>query len=204
MFGNLFAARKKVSPLLPAAKGGQIHGHLFENPKVGIPRNIYWAINVELEPFSFEGEEQDCFIGIEWLLLPIRSWTELDGVTLASLSEPDLMEASVYLLGQHWPANIDQLEFTRIGTSPEFRVRLKGSVSIDEPGIPSLLNIDIDTGAAFTGVIAIPENLALKASDEAGVVAGTSKFVSTKDLGNPVWEDFRFVLPPALDPGQAG
>ena len=203
VFRKLFASRTKVLTALPAPKGGEIHGHLFENPKVGVSRNVYWAIRVELGPLSFEGEDWDCSVEMEWLIFPIRSWTELDGITLSSLSAPDFAEASAYVVGQHCPASIDHLSLKRIGNSQQFRVEIKGSVSVDEPGIPSRLTLDVDTVLPFTGVIVIPENLTPKPSDKTDVTAAVSCFLSPTSLGEPLWDRFRFVLPPALNGNQA-
>jgi hypothetical protein len=167
-----------------------------------VSRNVYWAVRAELEPISFDGEDWDCSVEMEWLVLSIRSWTELDGMTLSSLSDTDY-EASAYVVSQHCPASIDHLSLKRIGDSPQFRVEIRGSVSLDEPGIPPRLTIAVDTVLSFTGVIVVPDSLTPKPTDKAEVVAAVSSFLSTPDLGEPLWDRFRFVLPPASSGSQA-
>ena len=71
------------------AEEARIHGHLFENPRMGIPRGIYWALFVQFEPVSLDSEEWPSSLGCEWIEWPIRRWEELDGreVTVTKTSE---------------------------------------------------------------------------------------------------------------------
>src|SRR6266478_5239232 len=103
--------RFPVQELRPA--GGELYAHVFENPSVGVSRNLFWNLRVEFAPVELDGEERDCSLACEWLVWPIRRWTDLSGLGIADVLHPEQVETSFYL-AEHSPARLHELRVTRV------------------------------------------------------------------------------------------
>lgn len=174
-------------------KGNEMHGHLFENSRTGLERNIYWSLSARTGWLPFTGR----LIQVEWLTFNVRSWTQLKAGASADISKPEIVEASVYIDGEHWLLNVDQLGLERVGRSATFRLRLKGRVATDQPGPLPRFNFNIDRKIAFAGILVVPENLGLDPSRPDQAAVAVSEFIQTSNLTAPSPRgEFSYVLRP--------
>jgi hypothetical protein len=185
---------------LPAlrAERGEIYGYIHENPLVGMERGLYWNIFVELAPIKFDGEIWDCAILADWLNLTINNVRELDGVTLDSVTNRELVEASFYL-AEHHPARLDSLTIFRHPGSVELTVSLRGVFDFGWNLKSCTVPFDIRCPLEFKGVL-VPEDLDPKPEGPDDASAIVSQFISTSGLKAPITADFRYVM--ALDTSQ--
>jgi hypothetical protein len=176
---------------------GSLYVHLFENPKTGTKRGLYWSVTLPCAPVRWDDEDWDCAVTCEWLQWPIKRWMQLDGLGLRDTISRDDVECSVYL-AEHHPVEVTSLALSRIQGTTRFRVTLQGSLDIngfdelDGSGIPVHIQAEVD----FEGIVVVPGNLTSKPNDTNQVLALLSPFIDTDDLDEPQWDRFRYVLKP--------
>jgi hypothetical protein len=90
-----------VNKLKPT--GGSIMALLFENENTNLPRDLYWKVSIDFEPFSFRDEpELVCGAQVEWMKLGLRDWRSLEGRELRSAGPGEGFEASFYAGTHLW------------------------------------------------------------------------------------------------------
>lgn len=92
--------------MLPAEKlvaaGGEVYCHLFENPRTGLPRNVYWSITIDFHPMEYDGKRfKRRSMTCEWLTWPLRDWRQLEGRSLDLKHGDGGSESSFYLWEHH-------------------------------------------------------------------------------------------------------
>lgn len=174
-------------------QGGEIYAHLFENPRMGLPRDLYWNISIDLEPVRLLGEEWDSSFQCEWLLWPVKVLTDLDGMGFDTLRHPALVEASLYLASEHHPVAVSHLEIRRVLGN---RYRLDAGVAVDlmVDGARIAGSFHLQSDLSFRGIVVVPENLNPKPSNVVEVMGALSPFISMLELQKPRFEGFRYVL----------
>ena len=172
---------EKAALVFSSLNGNEMYGHLFENLRTGLERNVYWSISARTGWLPFTGRT----VQLDWLTLNVRSWTELNGVSLADVSRPDLVEASVYIDGEHLWVDVDHLALERVGRSADFRLRLRGQMAIGQPGPLPRFKFRIDRKIRFTGIIAVLKNLGLDPAKPEGASTAVAEFLQTSNLTNP-------------------
>ena len=80
------------------ANGGEIYAYIYENPLVGLPRNLFWSVTLRFEPIVHEGEQWECSMTCEWIPWPVGDWRGLDNARLKVESNDQLIESSFYLV----------------------------------------------------------------------------------------------------------
>ncbi|MDO8411735.1 MAG: hypothetical protein Q7S93_16910 [Phenylobacterium sp.] len=193
MFRSLFGP--KVLPLSLQPVSGEIYAHVFENPRTGVPRNLFWNMTVELEPVTIEGEEWDCSFGAEWLTWPVRTWRELDGMDLGKVLLPDMVEPPLYLVGEHHPATLQHL---RLGgcRGPSFEAAVTASAQIRTEKGQRTIPVSFFCRLQFAGVIVVKENLQPSPTTPALAEEAVAKFMQMDGLRQARSEDWRYVLEP--------
>ena len=185
----------KPMPLGLQPKTGEIYGHVFENPRMGFARRLFWNLNVEFEPIQRDGEEWDCSLGIEWLTLPVRTWRDLDGMDLGQVVLPEMLECSLYLYDTHNPAVLRQLQLSEVRPA-EFEARFSAIAEVyDEIGTRSV-EISGKCEVSFSGIIVVADNLTPKPSAPNDAAMAVADFLALDDLDVPLSEQWRFVLRP--------
>jgi len=174
---------------------GEIYGHLFENSATGLRRGVYWNARIDFEPVSLDGEEQDCSLSIEWLALPVRRWRDLDGVELARVTQPDLIECSLYLFEEHNRATLRRLQLRKTGPS-SFEADFLAIADVDDGSGRRLFEVSGRCDLSFTSIIVVPSNLQPEPASELEVQAVLVRFISLEDLSPPLSEGWRYVLEP--------
>lgn len=192
----------------PTFKGEkvEISGHLFENPSVGVPRGIYWSCNIDFAPLpgSLESEEDDegwpCTLLCDWITWPVRSWREIDGLTLESCVGPLAVEASLYFFGQHQPLSRIELSFHRT-RADRFRVRGRFLADLEDIAGDTLREVtaEFDLEGHFSGVSVLPDNLFPKPKSEAQAIDALGKFADLQTYERPQWEEISWLFKPRID-----
>ena len=174
-------------------KSGQIYGHLFENKRTGLVRNLYWNISVDFEPISLLGENWDSSFQCDWLVWPIKALADLDAIGLDALGDAKLVEASLYLISQHHPISVTNLEIRRV---PGNCYRLDAGIAVDVvvDGEKILGSFHLQCDLSFGGIIIIPENLDPQPSNVMEVKAAVLPFISLEGLQEPRLEGVRYVF----------
>ncbi len=175
------------------AEEGQLTAHLFENPRMGIERCLYWSVNVELKPIKFLGETWDCSFGCEWLNWPAKSLEQLSGMSLDQHRQPGQFQASIYLVSQHCPVAMQHLSIQTV-SGDRFRLKAKGKLqaAIDGKKVRSSFSFDLDL--SFQGIAIVRENLFPKPSNAAEAASALAPFFSLEDLTDPQLEGFSYIF----------
>ena len=121
----MFPAEKLV------AAGGEIYCHLFENPRTGLPRNVYWSVTIDFHPMEYDGTRfKRCSMTCEWLTWPLRDWRQLEGRSLDLKHGDGGSELSFYLW-EHHPGISTRL---RIGARDGARFAVEMDMVVDFTG----------------------------------------------------------------------
>jgi hypothetical protein len=178
--------------------GGECYAHVFENPRAGLKRGLFWNFNLECAPIIWDSEEWEASLLCDWVTLPTRSWPDLGEIRLDELPQRNLLETSFYLSAHH------DVKLTRLDIAHErddlFRVHIGGTFDLEGYDELDGANIPIDTSGSvrFKGLIVMPDNLFPKPGDAAGAAAVAREFLDLENLGEPAWDGSRFLFEPRL------
>jgi hypothetical protein len=177
--------------------GGECHAHVFENPRTGLARNLFWDFVLECAPLMWEGDEAQVSVLCDWVTLPTRRWTEVS-VSLRDIPSPELLESSFYLSAHH-DVRLEALEIAHAGQDL-FRVRIAGRFDLEGYGDLDGKNIAIDLEARvrFRGLIVMPENLFPKPASAADAIAVAGEFLELDELAAPQWDGDRYWFEPRM------
>ena len=83
------------------------------SPDIGLPRTLWYQIEIPLEPFVFDGDTQQTSVHVGDIGLPVRSWRQLPGreFRFPVNPEPGYIDGSVYLAEAHHPAHATRIAF---------------------------------------------------------------------------------------------
>ena len=196
LFKKLFGPKFVPLDLQPVA--GEIYGHIFENPVVGIRRDLYWNWSVDFQPIMLDGDEWDRSLAIEWLTWPIRRWCELDGMGLGKACHPELIECSLYLFAEHHQASLRLLELRKNG--PEtFEAEFSAVADVDDGSRQRLLDVSGRCKITFTNLIVVSSNLQPKPASALEAQAAVAEFIDLIDLKEPHSEEWRYLFKPKVE-----
>lgn len=181
------------------ASVGSVYAHLHEHPGTGLARNLYWSVTLPCLPIEFDEEEWRCSVTCEWIVWPVRDWRSLHGVSLSTAQNPTQIECSLYF-GEHHPVHVEKLELRRTSVDSRFMVNIAGTFSLagygdlDGKGIRFSLHSEVE----LEGLVVVPGSLFPKPQTEAEVLEALRPYIELENFGLPVFDRFRYVLPPAL------
>ncbi len=114
------------------AKDGSIRAMVFENEFAGVERNMFWSVEINFEPVLYDGEEVQPSMSAHWIVLPVRDWRKLQGVTING--DRDTIEASFYVF-EHDLASWSEIAFgERRGRQFDVTFDMKVDIlGLDEP-----------------------------------------------------------------------
>jgi hypothetical protein len=191
--GALLVRNLPTLPLQPAR--GEIYAHVFENQLTGVRRNLFWNLRVDFLPVTLDGVEWDCSFAIDWLTWPISTWHELDGMDLGRVKLPAMIETSLYVLAEHFPATVQELRIrARKGSS--FEASVRAWAQIETKRTRSTVPISFYCPLQFAGVLVVGGNLEPPPTTAALAVEAVEQFIRLDGLKEPFSEDWRFVLEP--------
>ena len=176
---------------------GTLDGHVFENPRAGVPRGLYWKMTGDFAPIEHDGSEWPALVSVDWLTFDIRRWTELHGVDRARIHKPELVEASVYFMEIFQPAELVSLELRRInGVRFEAAVALSCELEmLDGTPLPRS-TIAWRGPVELEGIVIERSNLFPKPSSRDEAIAVLDAFIDPADFSIPSGDDERFVFTP--------
>lgn len=187
----MFPAEKLV------ASGGEIYCHLFENPRTGLARNVYWAITLNFHPVEYGGEKLRCSMTCEWLALPLRDWRQLEGRS-SSLDYGDGGSESSFYVWQH---DIGKSTRLRIGARMGDRFDVEMDMVVDFTGTSkadrnAAMQVRGRAALPFTGVIVVPDNLKPEPGTPADVVGAVAPYLDTTLFRAPERRHHAFRMDP--------
>ena len=182
-------------PLVLKPKAGSLYAHVFENPRTGVARDLYWNVHVDFEPVQFDGEEWDCSFAVEWLTWPNRRWRDLDGLGLRQVRRTEFVECSLYLLAEHNPAALRHLELRENGHAA-FDLDFSAIADVDDGSGLRRFEVSGKCEVEFSGVIVVTDNLQPKPASPDDARAAVAEFLALDDLAEPRSEQWRYVLEP--------
>ncbi len=114
------------------AKDGSIRAMVFENEFAGVERNMFWSVEINFAPVVYDGEEVQPSMSADWIVLPVRDWRKLQGVTING--DRDTIEASFYVF-EHDLAPWSEIAFgERHGRQFDVTFNMKVDIlGLDEP-----------------------------------------------------------------------
>lgn len=117
-------------------KSGSLAAVLFENPNRGIPRSLFWDIDLNFESFTFEDNNESPNLMVDWLRFAPGVTEFSRGGSFSNRNQP-MAECSIYLNGVHVPAEnwlirLSPLPGERRWTL-EYDVSLRVNVFRDDP-----------------------------------------------------------------------
>ena len=176
--------------------GGECYAHVFENPKAGIRRGLFWNFILECVPITWDEDEWETSLSCDWVTLPGRSWRDLGQISLDDLPNRQMIETSFYLSAHH-EVRLSRLEIAH-DHQDQFRVQVGGRFDLE--GYDDLDDMDISLDVSglvqFKGLIVMPNNLFPKPSDIASAVTIAQEFVDLATFAEPVWDGSRYLFEP--------
>jgi len=179
------------------ASGGEIYCHLFENPRTGLPRNIYWSITIDFQPIQHLDQQWRCSMTCEWLTWALRDWRELAGQSLDLTYGENGSESSFYT----WQHDIGKSTRLRIGARHGDHFDVSMGMIVDFAGVTETdsnpaLQVRGQAVIPYTGVIVVPDNLAPPPRTPADVSALVSGFLDTSLHTSPKRREHAFRMKP--------
>lgn len=181
--------------------GGECYAYVFENPRMGVERGLFWNFFLECAPIVWGDHRWEPALLCDWVSLPTRDGRVLRKVSLLDLPKRDHIEASFYL-SDHQHVSLSRFDLAH-DREDLFRVHFGGDLDLEGYGDLDGVAIAIDTSGSvrFKGLIVTPENLFPKPSDAAAAVAVAREFLELENFIEPVWDGSRFLFEPR--PGTA-
>lgn len=156
--------------------GGEIQAIVWENPNVGLERNLFWSFQVKFAAFRYgDAGEIAPSLAIEWIRLPIRDWRALEGTRLRGEYGQGGVEASFYVW-EHDFAAYDLEILEREGAS--FRVRINLTVEFtgyDESDRDPKMPVSAECWLPFRGIL-VPDALLPSSDDPRAACAMVTEF----------------------------
>jgi hypothetical protein len=176
---------------------GELHGHVFENPRAGVPRGLYWSLRCDFEPVEVNGSEWSVSLMVEWLTFDIRRWVDLDTAGVAVDERRDGVEASVYFTDMHQPAELDHLRLRRLGDC-RFDVDVAVTCELEQLDGTRLppRSIAWRGEMSFDRISIVRENLFPKPSTPGEATAVLASFLDPTDFEPPLLDEHAFVFHP--------
>ncbi len=133
----------------------RVWAHLFENKNVGVPRGLYWCLQIDLGQIDYSNETWGASIAFEWLELSVE-----DSPQVFSSNSRSEIECSFYMF-EHTPAESWKLIVYPQSENGDYFVEF--DAVIDFPGVDNdpCKNLKIG-GKGFLKlgeIIVIPDNL---------------------------------------------
>jgi len=178
---------------------GSFYAHLFENPKMDVPRNLYWGFEIDFEPLIVEDEEWSANILCEWIQWPIRHWQQLQDCTVETSSRPDGVESSLYVFSMHQPAKEFRLSLHH-RQADRFDLRFNMVLDVQDLEGLSIRNVSVagSVDAQFQGLIVVPVNISPKPKDAEQVLRALEPFADLTAYEPPRFDKFRWLLAPRI------
>ncbi len=165
--------------------GGRLYSWIFENELVKLRRNHFWSFTIEFKPFEYKGQEVKPSMTIEWVVLKIRRWQDLEGLRLGGAYGDDGIEASFYAWEHDFGSRfrIEVLERQRA----RFRVRMAMTVEFngyDGTDADPALEVRAECWLPYEGLM-VPARLGNTGISTAHARRLSEEFLDMSGYGHP-------------------
>jgi hypothetical protein len=177
--------------------GGQLSGHVFENPGSGVPRDLYWWLVCDFAPIEWENSEWSVSLRVDWLTFARQRWAGADAAGLVEITHPDRVETSLYLFDLHQDATLETLHLRRLADNAfvaTVMVTCEPEL-LDGTRLPRT-SVAWRGAVMFDGIVIVRENLFPKPSAPDEAAAVLRAFADPSDFLPPVLEGSQFVFRP--------
>ncbi len=184
-----------VSALRPV--GGSAYAHLFENPRVGVNRDLFWSftINFAAVPLGSDADEFSPSLTVEWVRFPIRDWQQVKGVSVSGAYGDAGVESTFYVFEHSYAEQfaLSVLQWRTVHRAPDPRphiqLLLQVELTVNYPGYDDDADPNLSVGAEcwvdFTGVSVRPDALTPKPEGPEETRRILEPFISTNSLVAP-------------------
>jgi hypothetical protein len=116
-------------------RGGSWHGHLFDNPTIGLAAALTWTFEFRFEDVDRDYGTSGVSFTVDWVPLPDASWQSMAGHETACEVFAEPIECSAYFFQHH---RYDSVRL-RVLEQEEGRLRVAAEAhgDVDGMGIPS-------------------------------------------------------------------
>jgi hypothetical protein len=177
--------------------GGELHGRVFENVNAGVARQLYWSFMGEFAPIVIDESEWTPSVSVEWLTFPVRRWPELDGAELADVRSPREIEALMYFMDFHQPADLLEFGLRRL-SGRRFEISAVVSCELEYLDGTRLPRASIAWRGLveLTRIEIVRSNLFPKPSTTEEAIAVLAVFIDPSDFSRPTADDDIFAFEP--------
>jgi len=185
----------KLSSVMFKPRNGTLSAHLFENPTVGVSRNLYWSVHFDFASFQYDGEDEEPNCMVDWLIFPQPERALRQSITASNTLSP-MGEASCYFQSTHLQANLWELSLRRSETVESWVLEYDLTVdfwTIDEDG-PTELQLKGVTDLEFGGFDIVKDNFKPKILAQKDAFDLLSQHIAVDEEWNCYDEGFKFVI----------
>jgi len=176
------------------AGAATIYGHVFENPRVGLVRNLFWNLFIDLDQSGEDGDGAIQSISCDWLTFAAHRWSDLDGVSLSDCRQPALIECSIYRDSEHHWAHLDSFSIRSGAAVDRSNVTLTLHLPPESNSETAADRLDVECEVRFEGIIVVPGNFTSPPATPADAAILVAEFADLGALRPPIWDRFRYVF----------
>jgi hypothetical protein len=178
---------------------GEIYSHIFENPRAGVERSLFWSVTAEFAPIEHGDEVFECSMTCEWIKWPFRQWMELDGRSLHAMYDEYGVEFSFYMRQHHigkevWLSLI-RSQANRFLLDMKMDVNFLGYYGGDEE---SSMRVVAKLEVPYLGTLIVPDNLSPKPETMEAIQQAAAPFVESACYAPPALYNGNFILRPLV------
>ncbi|HEX7898538.1 MAG TPA: hypothetical protein VF950_12310 [Planctomycetota bacterium] len=176
------------------AEPGTLHALIFENLKIGLPRALFYDLEIPLAPFDsgLPGDAPDIAkrFRLNFLQLPAPDWRRLDGRTFEL--EADAADGSIYLGNAHNPVDLPRLEFRNL-EGCRFQVEARLNCDFEFENVALSDTVELATTVEFKGLRIINwllddvQDKASRAKDLLKELAAPEAYAAEPSFGRTFW-----------------
>lgn len=133
---------------------GEMESQVFENSNAGVPRSVYFNIDIPIAPFKFDGEDIETSVRLDLIDFGITDWRLLEGKTFSFPVNPTpgYIDGSMYLGHAHNPADVTRAAFGQFRGSSvlveldiQFDFTYEGPSHLGKPSVHWRVELVFDT-----------------------------------------------------------
>lgn len=180
------------------AGAATIYGHVFENLRTGLGRDLFWNIFIDLQQGGDDVDGAIQSISCDWLTFAARRWSDLNGLSLSDCRQPNLVECSVYRDSEHQWARLESLSIRSGAGLGQSSLTLSLAASSATVGATSAVQLDVECELRFEGIVVVPANLTPSPTTTEEAAKIVAEFADLAALQSPIWDRFRYVFRPSV------
>ena len=177
------------------AERGELYAHIYENTLLGLERDLFWNLQIDCENVAWEGEEWVCSLAIDWMTWPVRRWQDIAGMGQSHLRKPELVEASVYLLGAHHQVDLRTVQFD-FEAADGLVCSIEGTARLALNEVDRSIKVAIRSSVVFAGIVVVRGNLSPKPDSPDAAGEMVAPFLALDGFRSPRLDGWRYLIEP--------